>query len=458
MGLGNLGIGLAAALGSFRQGMQTGQSLRGLWNESETRDQMRSGMERATADRQNALNGLVSVTGGGESGQPEAFQVGNRSFANRAEADAEAGRYVGGVMDFFNQRYAPSIYENYVRNGDMEGAERWNSHVNNAMTQSAVRTFGEANRLRAMGDEAGAVRLLMRVGQAAPGNEGRNVTGVQPLTNDQGQRSGYRVMFTGPDGQTGTHDVQGGLDGLFAETWNWAGPQATFDYLRQRQTAASDLQGRLALERLRQSGQTDRALLGIAGTDRRTGFVQDRTDARQQRGFENESARDDRRAETQRDRDNFRSANPPPRGGQTQADREQSQRNTAARTIRNQLQNDQGTEGYRFRAMPPAQQEELIRGRVDTIFRSARPGGGSAPTGGQGPAAPRRPPSLLDPETGAAAPVPGRTPREPPAQLDPGGDGGARAPVPATQDALQNELRGLGVITDPRTGVTYPQF
>ncbi|CAH0532152.1 hypothetical protein UAM5_00035 [Ralstonia phage UAM5] len=103
-------------------------------------------MGTPTQDRSQALPGYL---------------VGGKSFANRADAETEAGKQVPSVADYFMKTGVPKLQEAYIAQGDFDKAESLGKWVESRRGQDAVKTFGKAmTKLMFTNDVEGGVKAL----------------------------------------------------------------------------------------------------------------------------------------------------------------------------------------------------------------------------------------------------------------------------------------------------------
>ncbi|QMV33160.1 virion structural protein [Ralstonia phage Gamede] len=89
------------------------------------------------------------------------FSVGGKTFANRADAEAEAGKQVPNVADYFMKTGVPKLQEAYIAQGDFDKAESLGKWVESRRGQDAVKTFGKAmTKLMFTNDVDGGVKAL----------------------------------------------------------------------------------------------------------------------------------------------------------------------------------------------------------------------------------------------------------------------------------------------------------
>ncbi len=271
MGMGNIGIGLSSAIQGFSQGMQLGRQFRGLRDEKEIRDTTKQGMADAQSQRQADINGMIQTTDLG--GGAQQFKVGDQSFTNRADAEKAAGQHIGSTIDYFNKTVAPKIQQQYIDQGNMDMANKWQSYTQDAATQRGMRSYVQALRARAMGDDKGALQHLVDAyNDDGYFNDGTKITGYDEIKNSKGDVIGHTATFTGPDGKTYSQDYkEGDLSSLVNMGIGLLSPDKAFAATLQQQQAADKARGEMAAasakEGLQQAGRIQ--LQGVKSRDAR---------------------------------------------------------------------------------------------------------------------------------------------------------------------------------------------
>lgn len=207
-GFANLGVGLGAAVSGFGQGIQLGRTIKGIRNERQIENVTREGMAEARAQRDQQVNGLIQTQDMG--GGAQQFSVNGQAFTNRQDAQRAAERQVGTTLDYFNRTVAPRIREAYIQQGNMDMAQRWDQYTQNQQTQRGMRSFVQALRARAMGDDEGALKHMIEAyNNDGYFGDGYRISGYEPI-RDGDRVVGYRGTFEGPDGRRTTQDFRRG--------------------------------------------------------------------------------------------------------------------------------------------------------------------------------------------------------------------------------------------------------
>lgn len=109
----------------------------------------------------SAVFGLTGTPTQDQSQALPGFNVGGKSFTNRADAEAEAGKKVPSVADYFMKTGVPKLQEAYIAQGDFDKAESLGKWVESKRGQDAVKTFGKAmTKLMFTNDVDGGVKAL----------------------------------------------------------------------------------------------------------------------------------------------------------------------------------------------------------------------------------------------------------------------------------------------------------
>lgn len=152
-----------SAASGLLQGIQAGNMLvdayyRGQENKdrSEIKNVMAEGLESAKAQRQGAIDANVKV--GSEANadntmtMPTFADAKGNKFANEAEARGAAEKSAPSVDDFYVKNVVPKIAETYLKQGNMEQAEKWNSWAQEKNTKTGMKHWTKALQAGQMGD------------------------------------------------------------------------------------------------------------------------------------------------------------------------------------------------------------------------------------------------------------------------------------------------------------------
>lgn len=109
----------------------------------------------------SAAFGLMGTPTTDRSQALPSFNVGGKSFSNRADAVAEASKQVPDVADYFMKTGVPKLQEAYIAQGQFDKAESLGKWVESRRGQDAVKTFGKAmTKLMFTNDVEGGVKAL----------------------------------------------------------------------------------------------------------------------------------------------------------------------------------------------------------------------------------------------------------------------------------------------------------
>lgn len=246
--LAGIGQAFSAGLQSYREGQMITQNLKDKYDEHEVRGLQASGMKKAAADRQNAIQGMVQTMGDAQHPQ---FQVAGSTFQNEADAQKFAADHVGSVSDFFNKTYAPQITDLLNQQGHVDMAQKWQTYVDQAQTQSALNFFGKANAARMMGNKNEMIANLMGAVDATSGMHGYKMGGATEIKNANGAVTGYMLNMTTPDGQQVQQPIDGDTHSIFQMAAGIALPgKQQFDTWQANQKGQQEFQQKLGLKNL----------------------------------------------------------------------------------------------------------------------------------------------------------------------------------------------------------------
>lgn len=153
---------MSAASGLI-QGIQAGNMLvdayyRGQENKdrAEIKSVMAEGLDSAKAQRQSAIDANVKV--GSEANadntmtMPTFADAKGTKFGSEAEARGAAEKSAPSVDDFYVKNVVPRIAETYLKQGNMEQAEKWNNWAQEKNTKTGMKHWTKALQAGQMGD------------------------------------------------------------------------------------------------------------------------------------------------------------------------------------------------------------------------------------------------------------------------------------------------------------------
>lgn len=187
------------------QGIQAGNMLvdayyRGQENKerSEIKNVMAEGLEGAKAQRQNMIDANVKV--GSEANADNTMTMptfadskGNK-FGSEAEARAAAEKNVPSIDDFYVKNVVPRIAETYLKQGNIEQAEKWNSWAEQKSTREGMKHWTKALQAGQMGDFKTYADSMVKA-YNAPGyyDDGLEADGYELVKDKEGNTTGLTL-------------------------------------------------------------------------------------------------------------------------------------------------------------------------------------------------------------------------------------------------------------------------
>lgn len=157
------GYGSMGFMGGLSQGINSGNKLveayyKGQENKdkAEVKSVMAEGLETAKASRQADIDVNTQVGGGasadGSMTVPTYNDAKGNSYANADEQKAAAEKNAPSVDDFYVKNVVPKIAETYLKQGNIEQAEKWKSWADDKNTKTGMKHWTKALQAGQMGD------------------------------------------------------------------------------------------------------------------------------------------------------------------------------------------------------------------------------------------------------------------------------------------------------------------
>lgn len=149
------GYGILGLAKGISAGVQLGTQLRGVMDQNEVRSVMADGIDQAKAKRETAITDSIQV---GDAPNADntmtvpTYKVGDQSYGDQGAARKAAEGKVGSMDDFYVRDVVPKIAETYMKQGNIQAAEQWNSWAEQKSTQTGMRHWTKALRAGQMGD------------------------------------------------------------------------------------------------------------------------------------------------------------------------------------------------------------------------------------------------------------------------------------------------------------------
>lgn len=232
MSFANFGIGLGAFAQGLTQGISAGKQLRDLADQNKIRSAQKEGMAAAKQARSAAIDGLIE-TGSGPNADNTmtvpTYKVGDQSFSDQASARKAAEGQVGGLAEFYQKVAAPKIYEQLLE-VDPEKAAKWKDWNDNEQVKEGQRHWAAAIAKANAGDFDGFGQSLMKAyNTRGYFEDGTKVTKWDTMRDDQGNITGVNLTFKGPDGKEFQQSVNGAEDAYRVGSYMLS-PENVFKY------------------------------------------------------------------------------------------------------------------------------------------------------------------------------------------------------------------------------------
>jgi hypothetical protein len=183
--MSNWGIGANAFADGLIKGMGIGRAIKKVRQDREVESAISSGLDSAKSDQQGYVDTAVKTTDGSAASQygldltqapagdamtamlnkpanplPEGvegpanpvFKVGDQQFSTQAEAKTAAAKKAPDQMSIFREKYAPKVYETYLKQGRLEDAEAFSKWSKTKEAEEITKSYGGVLKATMSGD------------------------------------------------------------------------------------------------------------------------------------------------------------------------------------------------------------------------------------------------------------------------------------------------------------------
>lgn len=283
--MANMGIGI----GAFMKGLQTGVDAVDGWKRSAQQSELndlrikqakteaadaeslRAASTAAYDDANTARTSAIesSVFEGFRPGEKgvASWEIDGKTYSTEQDARAAAEKKAGSFTDFYMKHGAPKVIEGYLKAGQADKAQIFQTWLDDTDVKKGVRSFnGAVDAARRNDPDAFAKHMRDAYNNKGYMGASGEIAGAKTLTDDKGQTIGMELVYKGADGKE-TKQTFNGLEDLYRMGLHFMKPEAVMEFGLKEVTAANDARVSLA------KADVD---------DRRTEARQDRLDARSQ--------------------------------------------------------------------------------------------------------------------------------------------------------------------------------
>lgn len=351
MNIGHIGIGVDAFSRGLLGGMQLGREIKTARNERQIEQIRKEGLEAAKSGRDADIQANMqqfdfSLPEGQAGPQMQGWEVGGQRFTDEKAARGAAGKDVMSVEDRFYRDAVPRIADAYIGQGDIEKAEAWRTYAESREQKKAFGDWAKAFRASQLGDTEAVADYVFNQYKASG-------TGVTPMSkevvkDDGGKITGYNVRLK--NDETGEEYSQFIDNASLLEMGLQAfSPPQQFEmaYTRQMEADKMGAQARIDAQKDQRRFERDVSLEKLKAGLRTQG----------------ERSKFDAGVQALRDAgytDQFINSVVPQllgvKPGESMYRKPQSPEETARMLFQERMRND-----FRFKNMPPAEQQRLIQ-------------------------------------------------------------------------------------------------
>ncbi len=218
MSFASFGIGVNALAEGINSGLDAGQKIRTMRDQNAIRSTMADGLEKAKTQRQAEIDGAVKVGSKASADNTmtmPTYEVDGKEYGSEDQAKKVATDKVGTVMDYFYQNAAPQIADEYLKQGNMEKAEAWNTWIKDKNVQKGFKYGVKAFQAANMGQDNEAMDYLFKMyNQPGYFEDGRKAKSWAPIKDKSGDVTGYAITVQSDDGSTSVLNVNKGEEFL----------------------------------------------------------------------------------------------------------------------------------------------------------------------------------------------------------------------------------------------------
>lgn len=207
------------------QGIQAGNMLVDAYyrgqdrkNQAEVKNVMAEGLDSARAQRQGAIDSDVQI--GAEANadnsmtMPTFADAKGTKYGSEAEARAAAEKNAPSIDDFYVKNVVPKIAETYLKQGNIEQAEKWNAWAEQKNTKEGMKHWTKALQAGQIGDFKAYADNMVKA-YNAPGyyDDGLEADGYDLVKDKEGNTTGLTLNLRNKStGKKFSQTVQGQED------------------------------------------------------------------------------------------------------------------------------------------------------------------------------------------------------------------------------------------------------
>lgn len=136
------------------------------------------------------------------------FMAGGQKFKTKDDAVNFASTRAASAYENFMKNDAGKIRDVYLKNGDLEGAERFQNFLDDKSTKDGQKKWMKGISLIELGMPREGLQSIIDAQNVAGYGSDVKISGFEDVTNDKGVKTGaIRIKFTGTDGVEGYRDI-----------------------------------------------------------------------------------------------------------------------------------------------------------------------------------------------------------------------------------------------------------
>lgn len=213
--MANFGIGVGAFMDGYMKGANFKEQQAENKSRRELRDLQVSTLKQEVADKQGYRDMSQQAATAATSARnadidshitmlpdQSGWKVGDKTYANEAEARTAASGQVDSFMDYYMKNSLPKMQEYWASQGQPEKAQALGKWMEDENVKKGARLWANAVRSFQLGDKEGFKSNLMKAyNQQGYFDDGMTADGIEDVVDDKGNLLGYQITFTDGNGK-----------------------------------------------------------------------------------------------------------------------------------------------------------------------------------------------------------------------------------------------------------------
>ncbi len=199
------GYGALGLVRGISDGINLGSQMIGAYNQmqdyndrQEVKNVMAQGMDAAKANRQSAIDANMKVGGeasaDGSMTVPTYQDAAGKSYGSEAELRGASEKAAPSIEDYYMKNVVPKISETYLRQGNVEQAQKWNDWAEQKNSKAGMKHWAKALQAGQIGDyKAYADNMVKAYNTPGYYDDGLEADGYDLVKDKEGNVTGLTL-------------------------------------------------------------------------------------------------------------------------------------------------------------------------------------------------------------------------------------------------------------------------